>query len=129
MQRKFDLTRWSHGIPAFGPEVRLVQRGIRPASFHSCGDIAPNLDALAKTCSLAKLLDLLHGQKTPPYQRVSYFLAIAGQSANGAKVLANRPTRTLSHVVRGDGKEATFSATHQITDQLVAPFLARFGKA
>ena len=129
LQRKLDITRWSNGIPAFGPEALLIQLGVRPSSFHPWGDIAPNLDALATSCSLTKLLDLVQGQKTTAYQRVAYFLAIAGQSANGDQVLEARPTRTLSHVVLGDGKDSTFSAAHRITDRLVAPFLAQFGKA
>jgi AbiEi antitoxin C-terminal domain len=129
MQRKLDLTRWSNGIPAFGPEALLVQLGVRPTSFHPWADLAPNLQVLANSISLPKLLDLLAGQKTTAYQRVAYFLSLGGQAPNGDKVLAARPTEPLSHVVLGDGKHSTFSATHRLTDRLLAPFLAQFGKA
>ena len=129
IQRKLDLTRWSNGIPAFGPEALLVQLGVRPTSFHPWADLAPNFQVLATSCNLPKLFDLLHGQKTTAYQRVAYFLSLGGQAANADDVLAARPTRPLSHVVLGDGKESTFSAAHRITDRLIAPFLAQFAKA
>jgi len=129
IHRKLDLTRWSNGIPAFGPEALLVQLGVRPTSFHPWADLAPNLGVLATSCSLPKLLDLLQGQKTTAYQRVAYFLSLGGQAPNADEVLAARPTRPLSHVVLGNGNESTFSAAHRITDRLIAPFLAQFGKA
>ncbi len=129
IQRKLDLTRWANGLPAFGPEALLVQLGSRPKSFHPWADLAPNLEALATSCNLAKLLGLLEGHKTTAYQRVAYLLTIGGQRANGDRVLASRPTRPLSHVVLGDGNDSSFSSAFRITDRLVAPFLAQFGKA
>ncbi len=129
IQRKLDLTRWSNGVPAFGPEALLVQLGVRPMSFHPWADLAPNLEVLVNSCNLPKLLALLSGQKTTAYQRVGYFLSLGGTKANGDEVLAARPTRLLSHVVLGDGKQSTFSAAYRVTDRLIAPFLAQFGKA
>jgi AbiEi antitoxin C-terminal domain len=129
LERKLDLTRWSHGIAAFGPEALLVQLGTRPASFHLWGDLATNLAVLAASCRISKLVDLLKGQKTTTYQRVGYLLAAGGQRVSGDEVLGERPTRSLSHVVLGDGNESTFSAAYRVTDRLVAPFLAQFAKA
>jgi AbiEi antitoxin C-terminal domain len=129
IKRKLDLTRWSHGIAAFGPEALLVQLGVRPSSFYPWADLATRLDALAASCDITTLLNLLEGQPTSVHQRVAYLLAIGGQPVNSATVLDSRPTQQLSHVVLGNGAESQFSARHQLTDRLVAPFLALFAKA
>jgi AbiEi antitoxin C-terminal domain len=128
-ERGLDLTRWSSGLPAFGPEALLVQLAVRPTSFHPWGDLAVNLRQLASACDHSTLLGLLGGQSTPAHQRAAYLLDIGQQPEVAAVVLSARPTQLLSRLTLGDGAEGAWSKKYRITDRLVVPFLARFGKA
>ena len=128
-ERGLDLTRWSSGLPAFGPEALVVQLAVRPTSFRPWGDLAVNLGQLAIACDRSTLLGLLDGQSTPAHQRAAYLLDIGKQPEAAAVVLAARPTQPLSRLTLGDGTEGVWSKTYRITDRLVAPFLEQFGKA
>jgi hypothetical protein len=127
--RRLDLTRWASGVPAFGPEALLVQLAARPTSFRPWGDLAVNLGELASACDRSTLLGLLEGQSTPAHQRAAYLLDIGQQVELASVVLAARPTPSLSRLTLGDRGEGVWSKTYRITDRLVAPFLALYGKA
>ena len=128
-ERGLDLMRWSSGLPGFGPEALVVQLAVRPTSFRPWGDLAVNLGQLASACDRSTLLGLLEGQSTPAHQRAAYLLDIGKQPEAAAVILAARPTPALSRLTLGDGTEGVWSKTYRITDRLVAPFLAQFGKA
>ena len=128
--RGLDLTRWSAGLPAFGPEALLVQLAVRPTSFVAWGEIAVNIGRLGEACDRPMLLGLLEGQSTPAHQRAAYLLELGGRAVLAAEVLAARPTSSLARLTIGDANNAgVWSKTYRITDRLVAPFLAEFGKA
>jgi hypothetical protein len=128
--RGLDLTRWSAGLPAFGPEALLVQLGVRPTSFVAWGDLAVNIGRLADACDPSTLLGLFEGQSTPAHQRAAYLLDIGGRAELASEVLGARPTASLSRLTLGDASSGgVWSKTYRITDRLVAPFLAEFGKA
>ena len=76
------------------------------------------------------LLGLLEGQSTPAHQRAAYLLELGGRADLAAEVLAARPSVALSRLTLGDAtSRGVWSKTYRITDRLVAPFLAEFGKA
>ncbi len=66
----------------------------------------------------------------PNASRSSYVLDLGGRADLAADVLAARPIISLSRLTIGEGSNGgVWSKAYRITDRLVAPFLAEFGKA
>ena len=85
--RGLDLTRWSAGLPAFGPETLLVQLAVRPTTCVAWGDAAVNIGRLAEACDRPMLLGLLEGRSTPAHQMAASLLELGGRADLAAEVL------------------------------------------
>jgi AbiEi antitoxin C-terminal domain len=128
-RRRLDLTSWSSGLPAFGPEALLVQLAARPASFGPWADLAARLGDFVADCATAQLADLLEDQSRSAWQRAAYILHVGGASKTSRELFQNRPHSRLAHVRLGIGYAGTHSAEFGVTDHLLASLLAQVGKA
>ena len=128
-RRRLDLTSWAGGLPAFGPEALLVQLATRPGSFRPWADLVAHLSDLANDCEPSRLVELLEDQSTSAWQRAGYLLQCGGAIQHASEILARRPHERMVHVALGDGPDGEYSSQFGVTDRLVAPLLARVGKA
>lgn len=128
-QKGLDLTAWSGGLPAIGPDALLVQLAARPGSFRAWPDLIGQLDVLAAECDLARLAELLQGQSASAWQRAAYLLDRGGRSDHGLALLARRPTRNMPAVPLGAGPRVVWSKAFRVNDRLIAPLQQILGKA
>lgn len=130
LRRKgLDLTRWSSGLPAFGPEALMVQLASRPASFRAWADLVGQLDLLAVDCDLDRLAHLLLSQSASAWQRAAYLLDRGGQRDEAFGLLSQRPNGRMPVVSFGDGPTTVWSSDFRVNDRLVAPLQEQLGKA
>jgi hypothetical protein len=127
-RRRLDLTGWSGGLPAFGPEALLLQLSARGASFRSWADLVPHLDQMAADCDLGRLVSLLAGRSASTWQRAAYLLDRGGRSDEAGALLAERPRGPLVKVQFGSGSAQTWAPRFQIVDHLVAPLQAQLAR-
>lgn len=128
-EKGLDLTGWSSGLPAFGPEALIVQLASRPGSFRVWADIIGQLEILAADCDLVRLADLLVTQTASTWQRAAYLLYRGGRGNDGLALLERRPNDRMPVVAFGDGPAAVWSAEFRVNDRLVAPLQAQLSKA
>jgi hypothetical protein len=128
-KRGLDLTRWSSGLPAFGPEALLVQLAARPSSFRAWADLVPALHDLAGGVASERLLTLLDGQSVSTWQRAAYLLHCGRQPSLAKRVLDDKPGDRLHHVALGRKGAALWSPAFGVTDHIVAPLQGLVGKA
>jgi hypothetical protein len=128
-QRHLDLTQWSGGIPAFGPEALVVQLSTRVKSFRSWADLIPHLEELASDIDTERLSILLSGKSQSAWQRAAYLLDRGGRHDDGIRLLHGRPRPRMADVVFGDGERAVWVSQFQIVDRLIAPLQRDLGKA
>jgi hypothetical protein len=125
----FDLTRWSSGLPAFGPEALLVQLAARPSSFRAWADLVPAIGDLARGVSAERLLALLQAQSLSTWQRAAYLLHCGNQPGTAMRILDDKPGDGLHHVALGRAGPAVWSSEFGVTDHIVAPLQGVVGKA
>lgn len=128
-RRQLDLTSWSSGLPAFGPEALVVQLAARPASFRPWGDLVAHLDRLATDCEPEKLFELLDNQSLSAWQRAAYLLHRGGSIEHAKEIMRHRPPKPIPHVTLGDGPAGQFSSEFSLTDRLIAPLQEQMSKA
>jgi AbiEi antitoxin C-terminal domain len=128
-RRRLDLTSWSTGLPAFGPEALLVQLAARPASFRPWADLAAQLGDLVADCETTQVIGLLENQSGSAWQRAAYILDVGGAVESASEVFQRRPQSRRAHVMLGNGRGGAHSAEFGVTDHLLAPLLAQVGKA
>jgi AbiEi antitoxin C-terminal domain len=128
-RKRLDMTQWSTGLLAFGPEALLAQVSIRPASFEPWADLAAHIVDLAADCQADRLLALLDAQRSTAWQRAAYLLNIGGANETANAVMEQRGSAPLSHVTLGSGPEGDYSARFNLTDRVVAPLRRLGGKA
>jgi hypothetical protein len=127
-KKRLDLTAWSGGLPAFGPEALTAQLAVRPVSFRSWEDIIPQLDLLIADCDTDRLIDLLKTQSASAWQRAAYIFDRAGKREQALAILARGP-RPMSKAELGKGPESHWSNEFQVNDHLIAPLQQKLGKA
>lgn len=128
-RKGLDLTGWSAGLPALGPDALLVQLAVRPGSFRTWGDLISRLDVLAADCDPERIITLLDGQSSSAWQRAAYLLDCGDSSEAARHVLDHRPLRRLTAAPLGDGPEVVWSGEFGVNDRLVAPLQRLLGKA
>ncbi|MBI2705709.1 MAG: hypothetical protein HYX32_10535 [Actinobacteria bacterium] len=130
LRRKgLDLTQWSNGLPALGPEALLVQLAARPSSFQSWADLVGQLEVLASDCDSHRVVDLLAAQSASAWQRAAYLLERGGEPEEAIDVFDRRPHRSSPAVQLGEGPIVEWSNTFKVNDRLVAPLQRQLGKA
>lgn len=128
-RRQLDLTRWASSLPAFGPEALLAQLSIRPSSFFPWADLADHLDRLTKDCDAETVCTLLADQTPTAWQRAAYVAHVGGAGDLADAIIDRRGNAPLPHVFIGTNGDGLYSARFNVTDRLVAPYLAVAGKA
>lgn len=128
-RRGLDLTRWAGGLPAFGPEALLAQLSIRPSSFTPWVDLADHLDLFVGDCDSERVCTLLADHPPTAWQRAAYLAHIGGSDALAGSIMERRGDAPLPHLFLGTGTEGIYSARFNMTDRVVAPYLAVAGKA
>lgn len=128
-RRQLDLTRWASSLPAFGPEALLAQLSIRPSSFFPWADLADHLDRLTEDCDAEKVCKLLLDQTPTAWQRAAYLAQVGGAGDLADAIIDRRGNAPLPHVFLGANGDGLYSARFNVTDRLVAPYLAVAGKA
>jgi hypothetical protein len=129
-KKRLDLTSWSHGLQAFGPEALTAQLAVRPVSFRAWEDLIPQLDLLVADCDIDRLMELLKTQSASAWQRAAYIFDRAGKREQALEILAHRPrTTAMPKVEFGKGTESHWSMEFQINDHLIAPLQQKLGKA
>jgi hypothetical protein len=128
-KRHLDLTNWSAGIPAFGPEALVVQLSARVKSFRSWADLVPHIEQLAADVDIERLAKLLSGRSQSAWQRAGYLLHCGGRHDDGLGLLALRPKPNMAYVLFGDGDVAVWAPQFRIVDRLIAPLQRDLGKA
>ena len=130
-KKGLDLTAWSGGLPAFGPEALLVQLSTRPSSFRVWADLIAMLDVFIADCDLERLAELLRDQSASAWQRAGYLLSRGGRHTEGLSLLERRPEHRMPTVVLGHGLDGppAWSNEFKLNDRLVAPLQQKLGKA
>jgi hypothetical protein len=128
-RRGLDLTRWASGLPAFGPEALLAQLSIRPSSFTPWVDLADHLDRFVGDCEAKAVCTLLADHPSTVWQRAAYLAHMGGNDHIADVMMERRGDAQLPHLFLGTGSEGMYSARFNVTDRLVAPYLAVAGKA
>ncbi|MGH8995707.1 MAG: type IV toxin-antitoxin system AbiEi family antitoxin [Acidimicrobiales bacterium] len=128
-RRHLDLTRWSAGLPAFGPEALVVQLAKRPSSFRAWTGLIDHLHLLAGDCDPTRLSGLLRGQSSSAWQRSAYLLTRGDQRAVAEEVFARRPAGPLPKVQLGTGPNTMWDGEFKVSDALIAPTQQTMGKA
>lgn len=134
-RRRLDLSNWSGGLPAFGPEALVVQLSARPASFKPWADLVAHLEQLVDDCDDDKLARLLAAQTASAWQRAAYLLHAGGQPERGMVLLARRPAGPMPKVsfdhpdTGRDVRRGAWVPQYSVVDRLVSPLQNLAGKA
>lgn len=137
IRRKLDLTRWSSGLPAFGPEALAVQLSVRPSSFGSWEDLVAHLPKFVEDCDDERLARLLVGQSVAAWQRAAYLLHSGGSPSRGIALIATLGDRRLPVTTFPANDRSLSEAPSQtlwvpqynLVDHLLAPLQGIVGKA
>jgi len=137
IRRKLDLTRWSSGLPAFGPEALAVQLSVRPSSFASWEDFVTHLPKFVDDCDDERLGQMLHGQSVAAWQRAAYLLHAGGGPSRGIALIEKLGKRRLpvtTFPANGGSRSEVPSQTlwvpqFNLVDRLLAPLQGAVGKA
>lgn len=133
LRRKLDLTRWSNGLPAFGPEALLVQLSARPSSFQPWADLIAHLDQLVDDCDDSRIEQLLASQSTSAWQRASYLIHAGGRPERGLDLLSRRPRQRMPKVrfelAGHEPSSEVWIPEYQLIDALINPLQRVLGKA